>query len=97
MFAQAEATPSAQPRGSSDRHDVTAATSPAVPTMEAGNCPGGPEKRLSKGSSIVTSPGSIETMRMASERWLEAADLVRLLEGYRPLGRSGDVYARLRR
>jgi FkbM family methyltransferase len=39
----------------------------------------------------------IETMRMASERWLDAAELVRLLEGFRPLGRSGDVYARLRR
>lgn len=39
----------------------------------------------------------IETMRMASERWLDAADLVRLLEDFRPLGRSGDVYARLRR
>ena len=37
----------------------------------------------------------IETMRLASERWLDAADLVRLLERYRPLGRSGDVYARL--
>jgi FkbM family methyltransferase len=38
----------------------------------------------------------IETMRFASERWLDAADLVRLLERFRPLGRSGDVYARLR-
>lgn len=37
----------------------------------------------------------IETMRFASERWLDAADLVRLLERFRPLGRSGDVYARL--
>jgi len=39
----------------------------------------------------------IETMRLASERWLDAADLVRLLERFRPLGRSGDVYARLQR
>jgi hypothetical protein len=39
----------------------------------------------------------IETMRLASERWLDAAGLVRLLERFRPLGRSGDVYARLRR
>lgn len=39
----------------------------------------------------------IETMRMASERWLEAADLAQLLERHRPLGRSGDVYARLTR
>jgi FkbM family methyltransferase len=38
----------------------------------------------------------IETMRFASERWLDAADLVRLLERFRPLGRSGDVYARAR-
>jgi hypothetical protein len=38
----------------------------------------------------------IETMRFASDRWLDADDLVRLLDGFRPLGRSGDVYARLR-
>jgi FkbM family methyltransferase len=38
----------------------------------------------------------VETMQMASERWLDAAELVGLLERYRPLGRSGDVYARLR-
>jgi FkbM family methyltransferase len=37
----------------------------------------------------------IETMRLASDRWLDAAELVRLLERFRPLGRSGDVYARL--
>jgi FkbM family methyltransferase len=37
----------------------------------------------------------IETMRFASERWLDVAGLVRLLERFRPLGRSGDVYARL--
>jgi FkbM family methyltransferase len=37
----------------------------------------------------------VETMRLASERWLDAADLVGLLERFRPLGRSGDVYARL--
>lgn len=36
----------------------------------------------------------IETMRFASEHWLDAAELVRLLERFRPLGRSGDVYAR---
>jgi hypothetical protein len=35
-------------------------------------------------------------MVFASERWLDAADLVRLLERFRPLGRSGDVYARAR-
>jgi len=37
----------------------------------------------------------IETMRYASQRWLDAAELVTLLDGFRPLGRSGDVYARL--
>jgi FkbM family methyltransferase len=37
----------------------------------------------------------VETMRLASERWLDAAELVRLLDRFRPLGRSGDVYARL--
>ena len=41
----------------------------------------------------------VETMRLASERWLDAPELLRLLERYRPLGRSGDVYAmrRIRR
>jgi FkbM family methyltransferase len=39
----------------------------------------------------------IETMRLASDRWLDAGDLVALLERFRPLGRSGDVYARLAR
>jgi FkbM family methyltransferase len=39
----------------------------------------------------------IETMRWASSEWLDAAALVRLLDQYRPLGRSGDVYARLDR
>jgi FkbM family methyltransferase len=37
----------------------------------------------------------VETMRFASDRWLDASELVRLLEAARPLGRSGDVYARL--
>jgi FkbM family methyltransferase len=37
----------------------------------------------------------IETMRWAGDRWLEADELVALLERFRPLGRSGDVYARL--
>jgi FkbM family methyltransferase len=39
----------------------------------------------------------IETMRFASDRWLDAAALGQLLERFRPLGRSGDVYARLAR
>jgi len=33
---------------------------------------------------------------MAGERWFDAAELVGVLEEHRPLGRSGDVYARLR-
>jgi FkbM family methyltransferase len=37
----------------------------------------------------------VETMRFASEHWLDADGLVKLLERLRPLGRSGDVYARL--
>jgi FkbM family methyltransferase len=37
----------------------------------------------------------VETMRFASQEWLDAAGLVQLLERFRPLGRSGDVYARL--
>ncbi|MDI5944043.1 FkbM family methyltransferase, partial [Micromonospora sp. DH15] len=38
----------------------------------------------------------VETMRYAADEWLDAAGLVRLLERFRPAGRSGDVYARLR-
>ena len=37
----------------------------------------------------------IETMRWAAPEWLDAAGLTSLLDRYRPLGRSGDVYARL--
>jgi FkbM family methyltransferase len=36
----------------------------------------------------------IETMRFASDRWLTAAEVTRVLDRFRPLGRSGDVYAR---
>jgi hypothetical protein len=52
---------SADPLGNSDRQDDTAATSPAVPTIDAGNCPGGPENLSSYGSSIVTWPGTTDT------------------------------------
>jgi FkbM family methyltransferase len=38
----------------------------------------------------------IETMRFASEQWLDAPALRRLLDRFQPLGRSGDVYARMR-
>jgi FkbM family methyltransferase len=37
----------------------------------------------------------IETMRLASDEWLDAARLTAELERRRPLGRSGDVYARI--
>ena len=37
----------------------------------------------------------VETMRFVSDHWLDTAELVRLLAARRPLGRSGDVYARL--
>jgi FkbM family methyltransferase len=36
----------------------------------------------------------VETMCWTSDRWLDATELVALLERHRPLGRSGDVYAR---
>lgn len=36
----------------------------------------------------------VETMRLAGDRWLDAAGLAQLLDRFRPLGRSGDVYAR---
>jgi FkbM family methyltransferase len=39
----------------------------------------------------------VETMRLASEEWFGAAELTQLLGRARPLGRSGDVYARLTR
>ncbi|HCU48341.1 MAG TPA: FkbM family methyltransferase [Micromonosporaceae bacterium] len=52
-------------------------------------------ERLGSGvGGYVYNYAPIETMRFASERWLDAADLMRLLERFRPLGRSGDVYAR---
>jgi FkbM family methyltransferase len=38
----------------------------------------------------------VETMRFVGERWLTADELRRVLAERRPLGRSGDVYARLR-
>jgi FkbM family methyltransferase len=39
---------------------------------------------------------AVETARFVSSSWLTALELVALLERVRPLGRSGDVYARLR-
>ena len=37
----------------------------------------------------------VETLRFAAGHWLDAAELVDLLARLRPLGRSGDIYARL--
>lgn len=37
----------------------------------------------------------VETMQLACDHWVDAAGLVQLLDRLRPLGRSGDVYARL--
>src|SRR5215472_3914176 len=53
---------SAHPFGRSERQEATAATSPATPTMDAGNWPGGPENLSSNGSSIVTCPGTTDVM-----------------------------------
>ena len=38
---------------------------------------------------------AVETMRFVAEEWVDAQGLRRLLDGVRPSGRSGDVYARL--
>jgi hypothetical protein len=39
---------------------------------------------------------AVETARFASSAWLSGTELLTLLDRIRPLGRSGDVYARLR-
>lgn len=39
---------------------------------------------------------AVETARLSSSAWLSASALVDVLDRVRPLGRSGDVYARLR-
>jgi FkbM family methyltransferase len=53
------------------------------------------EQLAAPAGGYVYNYSPIETMRLASDRWLDAAELARLLERFRPLGRSGDVYARL--
>lgn len=53
-------------------------------------------ERVERLGPYVYNYSPIETMRYASGRWLSAQELVRLLDRFRPLGRSGDVYARLR-
>jgi FkbM family methyltransferase len=54
------------------------------------------EKLGATAGGYVYNYSPIETMRWASDHWLDAPDLVKLLDRYRPLGRSGDVYARAR-
>jgi Methyltransferase FkbM domain len=54
------------------------------------------EKLGAAAGGYVYNYSPVETMRFASDRWLDATELVRLLERVRPRGRSGDVYARLR-
>ncbi|BCB87377.1 FkbM family methyltransferase [Phytohabitans suffuscus] len=39
----------------------------------------------------------VETSRWVSDHWMDAAELRQLMDRLRPLGRSGDVYARLSR
>jgi FkbM family methyltransferase len=53
-------------------------------------------KRVQRLGDYEFNYSPVETTQMASERWFDAAELVGLLEKHRPLGRSGDVYARLR-
>lgn len=55
------------------------------------------ERLGAKAGGYTYNYSPIETMRMASDRWLDADGVARLLDRFRPLGRSGDVYARLRR
>ncbi len=52
------------------------------------------EKLGATAGGYVYNYSPIETMRWASDHWLDGPDLVKLLDRYRPLGRSGDVYAR---
>jgi FkbM family methyltransferase len=52
------------------------------------------ERLGAKASGYLYNYSPIETMRFASESWLDAPGMVALLERFRPLGRSGDVYAR---
>jgi FkbM family methyltransferase len=53
------------------------------------------ERLGARAGGYVYNYSPIETMRFASDRWLSAEELVGVLERFRPLGRSGDVYARL--
>jgi FkbM family methyltransferase len=55
------------------------------------------ERLGDRGGGYVYNYSPVETMRFASEQWLDTAGLLALLnERVRPKGHSGDVYARLR-
>ncbi|WP_141576863.1 FkbM family methyltransferase [Actinomadura sp. WMMA1423] len=82
--------------------DVLAGLSQALPALSFEYVPSAHEASL-EALSLVDGLGDyvynyspIETMRLASPRWLDASELRRRLEMIRPRGRSGDVYARLR-
>jgi FkbM family methyltransferase len=51
--------------------------------------------RIDRLGSYEYNYSPIETMRLESDHWLDAAALAALLVRFQPLGRSGDVYARL--
>ncbi|XVQ14035.1 FkbM family methyltransferase [Spirillospora sp. CA-255316] len=51
--------------------------------------------RLGGAGGYLYNYSPIETMRLASARWLDADEMVRRLERIRPRGRSGDIYAKL--
>jgi FkbM family methyltransferase len=53
------------------------------------------EKLGAPAGGYVYNYSPVETMRLAGDRWLDVTELVELLDRFRPLGRSGDVYARL--
>lgn len=53
--------------------------------------------RVERLGRYVYNYSPVETLRFAADTWLDADALVALLERHRPLGRSGDVYARLAR
>jgi FkbM family methyltransferase len=68
------------------------------PAHEAGLAALAQVERLGAGpSGYEYNYSPVETLRFASDEWLDAAGLERLLDRIRPQGRSGDVYARLAR
>ncbi len=51
-------------------------------------------RRLDELGSYSYNYSPIETMELASESWVDSTELFRLLDRFRPTGRSGDIYAR---